>query len=230
MRVAFIADVHANLEAFEAVLQDATIQRVKSFFSPGDWVNYAADCNEVLSLLKQKNITTTAGNHDYGAADRRDFAIFSPEAQKGILWTMRKLSEENIAFLSKLPEELTIDLEGLRLYLVHGSPKNKTWDYIFPHTSDSVLRDFLAETHANIIVTGHTHLPFIRRFGTNLFINPGSVGQPRDNNPLASYCILDTETLRAEIRRVKYDITATASKILQAGLPRYFAERLYLGR
>ena len=114
--------------------------------------------------------------------------------------------------------------------MIHGSPKNHLWDYIFPDTADTLLLAHLNSSKADILVLGHTHFPFAKKITNRLVINPGSVGQPRNNQNNANYAILNLETLNVEFRKIPYNIANEAGKIMQQGLPRYLADRLYEGR
>lgn len=230
MKIALLADIHANLEAFQAVLDDIKKQAIDEILCAGDLINYSANPNETLELVKQNEIVSCLGNHDANAISPVELTQFPPEAQKSLLWTSKQLTNSSKEMLSKLPKTINLNLDGRNIFLVHGSPKNFLWDYVFPNTSENILEDFLNQVKTDILVLGHTHIPMIRRIKGKLVINPGSVGQPRDFRPEASYCILETLNLRASIIKVPYDINKAALKIISAQLPRYFADRLFTGR
>ena len=124
------------------------------------------------------------------------------------------MTEKNKQFLSDLPN--TLEFENA--YLVHGSPRDNIWDYIFPDHPNSIFQEFFNEIRKDILIMGHTHVPFVKERKGKLAVNPGSVGQPRDGNPKASLCILDIKTKKAEIKRVEYNIKKTAYKIKKAEL------------
>lgn len=229
MKIAFIADIHSNLEAFNAVLSDIKSKGIKKIFCVGDIVGYATDCNEVTELIKKEKIKSSAGNHDYGIILKK-LPEFNQYAQKALVWTSKQLKKENKDFLLKLPKILDVKIGSTRITLIHGSPNNPLYTYVFPNTLNETFKKFLIQTKSDILVLGHTHIPMIKRFGRKLVLNPGSVGQPRDSIPKASYCTLDLENLAVNINRVTYNISKTANKIIANGLPRYSAERLYLGR
>ncbi len=225
-RIALIADIHSNLEAFEAVLKEIKKAKVKKIFCLGDIVGYGTNPNECINLTRKNKIKSVIGNHDYEAISLQNIEWFNPAARDAILWTHKKLTEANKKFLKNLPTYL----EFGNMLLVHGSPRDYIYDYIFPDTDEYDLREFFAMAKKEVIAVGHSHIQFAKKFDNKLIINPGSVGQPRDLNPKAAFCIFDTQTLKVDLKRVKYDIGKAAGKILKAGLPRFLAGRLYLGR
>ena len=226
MKIGLIADPHSNLAAFKAVIED--MPRVGQIICVGDLVGYAAEPNEVVNLAKSKRIKVVMGNHDY-AAVTRDVRGFNPIAAQAALWTADNLSEENLKFLSNLPTHLKLSLKQ-KLYVVHGSPRDPINEYVFPDYPNRELAQIVEGVDAEVVVLGHTHVPMKRMIVGKLIVNPGSVGQPRDRDPRASYVVL---TLGKEIevshRRVEYDIEDTARKIKAAGLPEELATRLLFG-
>lgn len=227
MKVAVISDVHSNLSALRAVLDDMpTVDRVLCL---GDLVGYAAEPNEVVELLRKRGVTCVMGNHDYVAVTR-DAKWMNELAARAALWTAQKLSEENAKFLRSLPLEDKVKLSGKLIYMVHGSPRDPLWEYIFPDISNSLLLEAVRAIQADIILLGHTHVPMQRMIFGKLVLNPGGVGQPRDMDPRASYMVLElSDEPKVELRRVKYDIDATAKKIRSSDLPEELAARLYFG-
>jgi putative phosphoesterase len=226
MKIAIIADIHSNLEAFQAVLKDIKKKRIRKILCLGDIVGYGANPNECVSLVKKLKIPCVQGNHDYTALNLRGIKSFNPIAQKAIRWTHGKLTRQSIAFLKKLPKAMP--KEGI--FMVHGSPRDPLNEYVYEDMPMWDAKEFFARTKEDIIALGHTHASFVRRFGTKLIFNPGGVGQPRDGNPKASYCIFDTKTANVSIVKVDYPIKKAADKILKAKLPHFLAERLSLGR
>ncbi|MBI4447472.1 metallophosphoesterase family protein [Candidatus Woesearchaeota archaeon] len=230
MKIAVISDLHSNLEALQAVLKDIKVWRVDKILCCGDIIGYNANPNEVVELIIENHIPCVRGNHDSSVKDFENFDKFNQFAKKALKWTHDNLKMENSAFLSGLPKFFEDKFDDAKVVLIHGSPIDELFDYVYPTTSDDVLKSFLQKTKADILVFGHTHIPFIRRFGAKLVINPGSVGQPRDGINKASYCIIDSKVRSAGIYRVEYDIAITAKKIIGAGLPTYLADRLFEGR
>jgi len=227
MRIGIIADPHSNLAAFQAVLKH--MPKVDDIICAGDLVGYGAEPNEVTDLARRKDIRTVLGNHDYGAISR-DVAGFNPFAARAVLWTADNLSEEKVKYLRGLREELTLTYGSRRIYVVHGSPRDPLFEYVFPDLPNRELLGLMRKVDADVIVLGHTHVPMQRVIQGKLILNPGGVGQPRDRDPRASYMLLtldDEISVRHE--RVEYDIEETAKKIEAAGLPSELATRLYFG-
>jgi putative phosphoesterase len=150
------------------------------------------------------------------------------------LWTREQTSDEHKEWLRALPRELRLDIDGNRVLLCHGSPRDTT-EYLFENRSDGYLKQFVeggkADAHADIIVFGHTHVPYHREVAGVHFINTGSVGRPKDGNAMAGYCVLtvDGKDITVEQLRVDYDVELACQRLVSAGLPEYFAEYLRTG-
>ncbi len=227
-RVAFISDVHSNLEALEAVLDEVGKLKV---FCAGDIVGYGASPNEVVRLLRGVGAACVLGNHDVASLSG-DVGEFNPRAAMAAVWTSEHLSDESKAFLGSLPREVRTDVGGKRLYMAHGSPDDNMWEYVRPSTHADLFDYYLEKVQADVIALGHTHLPFQwRSEGGGLVFNPGSVGQPRSGDARASYAILSVEGGKAEVeaRQVEYDVERAAKKILSSGLPPSLATQLLSG-
>jgi len=229
MRTAVLADVHSNLEALKAVLEHIRLQRIKNIIIAGDLLGYGANPNEVLELLEINKADMIIGEHDSAVLSLQHMDFLSKYAQQAIIYTVRVLTKINKDFLHGLPEVHKTTIDEKEVTMVHGSPNNPK-EYVYSTTPNARLLGMLNETKSDILLMGHTHQPFVRRIGNRLAINPGSVGQPRTNEPEANYCILDPEYMQATIQRVKYDVGKAAKKIIEAGLPRYLADRLFEGR
>jgi len=227
--IGVISDVHSNLEALEAVIDDLKNRHVNEIFCVGDIVGYGANPNECCDIIRQLEIPCVLGNHDFAAVTGKLVDWFQPSARESLKWTSEKLTRENKIFLAELPRRLIVKTDGVKLGLVHGSPWDELFEYVRPTTSESVLKKFLKEMKCNVLALGHTHLPFAKKVKTGIAFNPGSVGQPRDGNWMASYALLNTEEMKVKIVRVKYDVETAAMKIKSAGLPAFLWERLYEG-
>jgi len=221
MRVAVIADIHSNLPALEAVLEDIGEARI---YSNGDLVGYNPYSNEVIELVKKHNVICTLGNHDY-AVLTGDTAWFNPTAAKALKWTRENLSKENMEFLASLPFFYSTEF-----YMVHGSPRNHLDEYVTDDYPAEVLGEFFDQIGRAVICLAHTHVPFVKGLGKRLLFNSGSVGQPRDLDARASYAVLDLEQRRVEIKRVKYDIEMVVEAVIDAGLPSILGYRLREGK
>jgi len=227
--IALISDVHSNLEALEAVLGEAG--DVVEVYCLGDIVGYGASPNEVIGLLVERGATCLLGNHDHAALEG-DVGEFNPRAGAAALWTAKQLTEESRAFLGSLPRHRSLTMEGVRVYMAHGSPDDNLWEYVSPTTHSDLFDHYLEKVEADAIALGHTHVPFSWESGRGRVFNPGSVGQPRDGDSRASYALVTLGEGRTDValKRVVYDIDAAAGKISAAGLPAVLGARLYSGR
>jgi putative phosphoesterase len=227
-RVAFISDVHSNLEALEAVLDEVGRMKV---YCCGDIVGYGASPNEVVRVLRDIGATCVLGNHDRASLSG-DVGDFNPRAGMAAVWTSQHLNDESRAFLVSLPREVATELWGKRVYMAHGSPDDPMWEYVLPSTHTDLFDYYLQKVGADVMALGHTHLAFQWRSDTGgLVFNPGSVGQPRTGDTRASFAILSVESgeARVEARQVEYDIERAAKKILESGLPPSLATQLFSG-
>jgi diadenosine tetraphosphatase ApaH/serine/threonine PP2A family protein phosphatase len=240
MRLAVLSDIHANLAALDAVRED--LPDVDETWVLGDIVGYGPQPNEVIRALQELGARSVMGNHDGAAIGTVDVSWFNPEAAAAIEWTAEVVDENSRAYLAALPE---VRRDG-ELTAVHGSPRDPTWEYVTgPQVAAANLRAF----DTRLCLHGHTHVPVIFRADEErievvpatpdaplrldagrALVNPGSVGQPRDGNPAASYLLIETEAGIAEFRRVRYDVARTQNLMREVGLPTRLVERLSYGR
>lgn len=225
LRVALIADVHSNLQALEAVARRIKDIGVDKVFCAGDIVGYGARPNECVSLVKNLADLSVYGNHEL-AVLTGDTIWMNPHAAKAALWTRGALDRDSKDFLSQLEVEKRVQVDDLGLAMFHGSVDSAI-EYVFEEQVDESL---IERARCEILVLGHTHVPYVRRLRQGLVVNPGSVGQPRDRDPRASFAVLETEPMGCRIERVAYDTSAAWKDILEAGLPEFLAERLLIGR
>lgn len=240
MRVLVLSDIHANLPALEAVLEDAGV--VDAVWCLGDVVGYGAQPNEVTERLRRlPNLVCVLGNHDAAAIGKIEEDAFNDEARTSLRWTIRALSPVTVEFLSGLPERVEVE----NTTLVHGSPRSPIWEYIGdPYSAEIALLDLTTPCG----MVGHTHHPLAFYFDPSgslawtfpaeyqkyqlpapVILNPGSVGQPRDRDPRASYAIYIPEEGLWLPYRVAYDTLEASDLIQQAGLPLRHAIRLVEG-
>lgn len=226
-RVAFISDIHSNLEALDSVLGELRGEQVVCL---GDIVGYGSNPNEVIQRLKVARATAILGNHD-NAVLTGDTSMFNARAGMAARWTAAHLTPESVEFLKGLPEEIRADFGGVKAYLTHGSPDDNLWEYVDPSTHSDLFGHYLSKLRVKLIGLGHTHLPFVWKGENGTVFNPGSVGQPRDMDRRASYAVLtfDRGTVEVDPRRVEYDYKKAAEKIVEAGLPASLGERLSRG-
>ena len=226
MKVLVISDVHSNLAALDTVLEDAG--QWDAVVSAGDIVGYGPNPEECVDKLYFKAFRSAKGNHDSAIATE-EIDWFNDDAQEAIRINRGQLSAASIKWLRSLPTELKLEFDGLKIVVYHGSPTQPLTSYVYPGDAEAHADRFLALASSDVLILGHTRVPYKVEKGGRLIINPGSVGQPRDGDPRASYLLLETDPLTVEHRRVEYNIDATAEAIDAAGLPHRFATRLYRG-
>lgn len=226
-RFGVVSDIHANLEALEAVLERL---RGLEIVCLGDLVDYGAEPNEVIARLRESGARSILGNHD-AAALSGDSSLFNPKAAMSSAWTRARLSEESRAYLLGLKDEMRLTLGGVDFYMTHGSPDDHLWEYVDPRTDSDLFGYYLDRVGAKVIGLGHTHTPFVWEEEGRVVFNPGSVGQPRDGDWRASCAVVTVGegAPRVDVARVGYDVEAAAEKILHAGLPASHATRLSAG-
>lgn len=239
MRFALFADIHGNLEAFRAVLGTLQNGRIDRHICVGDIVGYGANPGECIKLVKDLDCLAVAGNHDWAAVDLASIDYFNPYAKEAVLWTRSQLSQEDRDFLKGL--ELVREPHGFTI--VHATLKApEEWNYIF--SASDAHENFQLLSNCLLFV-GHSHVPIIfeenggyryhfgrkvnLKEGQKYIINIGSVGQPRDGDPRASFFIYDTESRQVELRRVEYNVDEAMRKIVEANLPPVLAWRLREG-
>jgi putative phosphoesterase len=220
-----MADVHSNKHALEAVLDDMDRIGVREVLCAGDIVGYGAFPNDCCREVRSRARRTVLGNHDL-AALTGDSAGMNPYASAATAWTHGRLTMESKYLLRSLRLSERTTVSGLGIAMFHGSPRSPN-DYLY---EEQVGEGLLRSVGARLLVLGHTHVPYIVRTEAGVVLNPGSVGQPRDSDPRASYALVDTGSLECRMRRVEYPVEKAAEAITNAGLPKLLADRLHLGR
>jgi predicted phosphodiesterase len=241
MKYGILGDIHANLEALEAVLEDMEKQGVKKFVSVGDLVGYGANPIECIDIVRNRlKATVTAGNHDFAAVDKLNIDFFNAYARESALWTRKTLPEEHKAYIRSLKLVEYCD----NFTVVHSTLYSpELFEYI--QTSYDAHLSFEQQT-TPLSFMGHSHVPvnFFKRKNvsfnmdtevkidenTKIMVNVGSIGQPRDENPDAVSVVYDSEESLIRVSRVRYDVEKAARKIVSSGLPEILAERLKYGR
>lgn len=241
-RIALLSDVHGNLPAFEAVVDEARREDVDAIWFLGDVVGYGAQPDECVALALEACDLMLAGNHDLAVHGQVEISDFSPHAATAIRWTREHASAETIEALGRLPSAH----EEERIGLYHASPRDPVWEYVL---GPQEARECMEEMGPRVGAIGHTHVAL--RFtlaGDELIaeqapggvehhigagrwlINPGSVGQPRDMDPRAAWLLLDLDRWTASWRRIDYPVADAARAIVEARLPGHLADRLFIGR
>ena len=223
MKLLVVSDIHANWPALRAIREAAD-----AVVCLGDIVSYGPSPRECLAWVRERAAHVVRGNHDTAMAAgtapgavafKRALALATLERHRHLV------AEEEVAWLRILPTELSFRCDDYRLYAVHASPTDHLFSYrLTPDLDAEELKKEVAEVRADIVLLGHTHLPMSRGAWTKVVLNPGSVGQPLDGDPRASYAVI--EDGMAEIRRVEYDIEETAAGIRGMGLTGEMADAL----
>lgn len=246
MRIGVLGDVHSNLEALNTVVDAMRREHVEHWVQVGDIVGYGPDPRACLDVVQELGCTVCLGNHDAAVVGLLDTDYFNTYARIAIEWTRAQLRPQDFEFLKRLP----LVVEHRHYTLVHGSlDMPRLFGYVLTQVE---AKASLRHQRTLMGFVGHSHVPaiYVERKGMSddeveahfdpeaavdvgeaqrVLVNVGSVGQPRDEDPRAAYCIYDTASQRVEIRRVDYDIATTQAKIRAAGLPDMLAERLGLG-
>ena len=243
-RCLVVADIHSNLAAFDAVLQDARCHGgFDELWVLGDIVGYGPDPAGCIGRVREHAHVCVAGNHDLGVVGSIEVSAFNSDAARACLWTRTVLDSGDIGFLEDLP--LTMVRSGF--LLVHGSPRAPVWEYVFSALQvKEVMRGVRDARH---VLVGHTHSPslfvvsedgnagsyrvedgmVVALDAARLLINPGAVGQPRDGDPRAAYAVYDDATGSVSFHRVEYDVDAVDDAMRSHGLPAWLGSRLHVG-
>jgi predicted phosphodiesterase len=236
VRFLILSDIHSNWDALDAVLNNAE-GKYDVVLNCGDLVGYGPEPNRVVDWCRATNVGVVRGNHDKAAVGLADLEWFNPVAKEAALWTSEMLTEENRLYLATLPVG-PVTIQDFTIQ--HGSPEDEDEYLIQP-------ADLLGLNPAHTLsFFGHTHVQggfYIHRNGIGYLsdhtvfieetsaylVNPGSVGQPRDHDPRAAFALYDSETRLVQYERTEYDVSATARKIVDAGLPEALGLRLFRG-
>lgn len=247
MRYAILSDIHANLEAFRTAVEYLESENIDRYIFLGDIIGYGANPNECLEIIKNSyKYYGILGNHDAIMINKHTLSYYNPYARKCLDWTKSVLSPQNRQFLQSLPMTRIVD----DIQIVHGSPVNPdAWEYM---ADIDDVRENLDYINHSIFFFGHTHKPafYIYDIETDILtephdinsvdilsldkyryiVNVGSIGQPRDGNPMTSFGIYDTNQQQIKVIRLEYDTRTACQKILNAGLPSIIAQRILTGQ
>lgn len=243
MLFGIIADLHANLEATLAVFNELDKIGPDGLVCLGDLAGYNANPNEVIDVVRERQMPVVMGNHDAVACGLEESWFFNSKAAKAVNWHNKCLRKDNKEWLATAQKQVQFHQDCLA---VHGSPGNRD-DYIMDWLDAMRQVEFMNHTSTMVCFFGHSHraslfsergntfqmgssAPYSLNSGNRYLINPGSVGQPRDRDPRAAFGLFDADAMTFEFRRVEYDIMATAEKVVKAGLPVELAQRLTMGK
>jgi putative phosphoesterase len=237
-RVAVITDIHANLVALEAALERIAEDGIEQVYCGGDLVGYGPRPNEVCELISERGIPTIYGNYDWaigrdeedcGCAyvDKHDREI----GQLSVDWTLEHTDQRSKDFMRELPFDRRFELGGKRVRLVHGSPR-KVNEYLFEDKPAKTFERIAAGADCDVLVFGHTHKPWVREYGSVLFVNCGSVGKPKDGDPRGGFAVLraGSDGIETETVRFAYDAEPVAAEMREVGLPSELADKLVEAR
>jgi len=219
MKIAFISDIHANIFALKKVLKDIKTQNVDKTICLGDLVGYAPYPNEVINLIREKDIFTIQGNYDESTGEELmacgcdyDTKEETENANKSLFWTQDEVNEKNKKWLTNLPKEKKIEIEGWNLYLVHGSPR-KNNEYLYANSKE--VKEIAKKFDFDLLLSGHIHLPYFKVINGKYVVNAGSAGKPKHGNPRATYVILDIkkDSIDFRSREVEYNAEKIATAI-----------------
>lgn len=236
-----ISDIHGNIQAFDAVVKSFPDVHGRHVLSVGDTVGYGADPVECVALMSTLGAENVMGNHDAAVAGKTDTSFFNEYAKKAVIWTKENIGQRERDYLGGLPYVKELP----ELTLAHGTLHSPE-EFIYMMTGADAMHTFEV-LRTKVCFVGHSHMPAVyilrdgqlfeswkKRFklekGASYIVNAGSVGQPRDGDPRACYCVYDTDKKEIEFRRVEYDVRSAHHAIIKAGLPRILAERLLEGR
>ena len=244
MRYAILGDIHSNLEALNNVLLDIEEKKVDKIFSIGDIVGYGADPSDCIDIAKTKFDLTVLGNHDLALVGGLDLDFFSDMAKDAIIWSQGRVECDSINFLSELP---FIEEYGDMIFAHSSLYQPEKFNYIL--SLEDIRKSLDIQDDKRLSFIGHSHIPaifmvddisgeileirdedvIVNKKKKRYLINTGSVGQPRDGDPRASYIYYDDSNDKISVERVNYDLEKAASKIVAAGLPDKLADKLREG-
>jgi len=238
-RIAILSDLHGNVAATDATLAAIHAEATDDVVCLGDLVGYGARPNETIDEIRERGIPTIMGNYDDGVGfDRNECGCAYRDAgerqrgQASLMWTRGVVDDDRKRYLRSLVPELRREVHGVRLRFVHGSPRRMN-EYLFEDRDPSSLERIARAANCDVLIFGHTHIPWTREIGGVAFVNAGSVGKPKDGDARACWALLtigDNGAIRVELRRETYDIAGMAAAIRDAaGLPDVFANDIETG-
>ncbi len=238
-KIALLSDLHGNSAATRAVLVDIDAHDPDEVICLGDLVGYGARPNETIDLVRDRSIPTIMGNYDDGVGfDRDDCGCAYRDdsererGQQSLMWTRSVVMDNRKAYLRSFAPELRREANGVRIRLVHGSPRRMN-EYLFADRDPASLARIARSADCDVLTFGHTHVPWTREIEGVRFINTGSVGKPKDGDPRAAWVLLEVApdgTVTTELHRVEYNVAAMAAAIRETdGLPDHYARDLETG-
>jgi putative phosphoesterase len=238
MKIAVFGDIHGNIEALKTAYSAAVSNNVEKIYHLGDLGGYAPFVNEVVDFLMEHKIEGVQGNYDDAVANDKEHCgcryedpIQAEMATLSFEWTKRHTSERSKNYMKSLPFEIAFEVEGRKVKIFHATPikNNIYWSY---DRDEDFFLHMARKADGDIMIYGHTHIPYRKDIDNKVFINAGSVGKPKDGDTRTCVVLVEflSDTVKTEFIRLAYDIEKVATAIIKSGLPPYFAEKLKLGR
>ncbi len=226
LKIALLSDIHANLQALQKVLEDAEERGANIFLNAGDSIGFGPYPNEVVELLREKNVLSILGNYDLEVIEEKA----KTKGQKGLSlkFARKELGKTTEFYLSSLPRKRRLEFDGKKLLVTHGSPESIE-EHIYPDTPSERLKTLVDIAKADVIMVGHSHEQFLKDTFGACFVNPGSVGRPGDGNPQTAYAILSFKPFKIDLIRLDYDVEGAAAAIRKKRLPESYAQMLLRG-
>ncbi|MCF8296588.1 MAG: metallophosphatase family protein [Bacteroidales bacterium] len=226
-RIAFISDIHGNLPALDAVLEDIAKRGISKIYCLGDLVGYYCFFNEVVERISQLNIPTIMGNHDYAFVNNKGIINYSKTCTRILKWQLEHSNIDTQVFLKTLPVSLDFKFEGKSIFCVHAGLNNFLDEYVYDITEEYLKAQNFDK---DVLITGHTHLiSYKTLFSGQTWVNTGSVGQPRDLDNRASYLIID-ESFNVDFVRISYDYMKVVDAMKKNGFEDYISDTLITGK
>lgn len=215
--IAVISDIHANIDALNAVFEDMDRRGVDMILCTGDIIGYHTFPDETVKMVQEKKVIAIRGNHDNDVVNKQFNITRTPDIFR---FTYDNLSDESLQWLGELPISRHLTVEGISIELAHGSPADIE-EYLFEGSEEA--KKYAKECDSDILISGHTHLPWVEQIEGTLFVNSGSVGKPKIGRPVATWAqiTIDGTIATADIREVSYDVERVASAAENAGFERY---------
>lgn len=230
MNIAVISDIHGNIFALEAVLEDIKNRNVDTIICLGDLVGYGPFPNEVIDLIRKENILVIMGNYDAAVVSNDIKYIQDNELNKNFAlpWSVNEVNENNKKYLKRLPEDIVVIDKGKVMTFVHGSIRSIN-EYLKENSKEA--EEVMNEYDGDILVCAHTHLPYMKKYGEKLLINDGSVGKPKIGRPNATYGILtcDKDTIDFEKIEIPYEYEKTIKAMEEKKFPKEIIDSLRTG-
>lgn len=238
MKIAILGDIHGNIEALKAAYDAAVSNNVEKIYHLGDLGGYAPFVNEVVDFLIEHGIEGVQGNYDDAVANNKEHCgcryedpIQAEMATLSFEWTKKHATEESKEYMKYLPFEIVFTTHNKKVKIFHATPlKNNL--YWYEERDEDFFLHMARKADADIMIYGHTHIPYRKNIGNKIFINAGSVGKPKDGDVRTCVCIADItpDNVKTEFLRIPYNVERVASAIIESSLPPYFAEKLQVGK